>query len=265
MNRIITSVNTQNIPKKTLYADNYYSSYDVCKLLEAHGWDFVMTIRKNRVKAETTKKMGNLEMNTIPGPENTHFKVLEFQAKKDKIVRIVYSKGQAKNCEVKRNHKKPVIRPKVIHDYIMHYSTIDKLDQLTYYCRFPYRCHNWTTCVFVYCLHLCILQAHSLFQLQTKKHISIIDFVFLLIDAIKPNTHTEIRQHEVAVRIDQILFTHAFLPISKFLPDKIRPNRLCNNCRKITLNQCKCGVYFCRDCHTRHLLIIQEQALTGGE
>ncbi|CAL6086872.1 Transposase_IS4 [Hexamita inflata] len=118
--------------------------------------------------------------------------LFEQQVKKTKTVRMIFSNGSTKESDVKRNYKPTISRPKILHEYNQNYSTIDKLDQLTYYMRFPHRCQKWTTCMFIYCIHICILQAHSLFCLRLQRQISIIDFMLLLIDAIQPHTHTQI-------------------------------------------------------------------------
>ncbi|CAL6077282.1 Transposase_IS4 [Hexamita inflata] len=57
MYRFLTSINTTGIPKKTFYADNYYSSFAVCKMLQEQGWEFRMTIRKNRCNGFCTTNM----------------------------------------------------------------------------------------------------------------------------------------------------------------------------------------------------------------
>ena len=68
----------------------------------------------------------------------------------------------------------------------MNYSTIDKLDQLMYYIRFPHRCAKWTTAIFMYSLQICILQAFHLFKMLTKRTLGIKDFVkLLMIDLAK--------------------------------------------------------------------------------
>ncbi|CAL5980709.1 Transposase_IS4 [Hexamita inflata] len=265
MYRFLTSINTTGIQKKTFYADNYYSSFAVCKMLQEQGWEFRMTIRKNRCKGFCTTNMLIGESKLHENIPDYDFQLFEQQVKKTKTVRMIFSNGSTKESEVKRNYKPTISHPKILHEYNQNYSTIDKLDQLTYYMRFPHRCQKWTTCMFIYCIHICILQAHSLFCLRLQRQISIIDFMLLLIDAIQPHTHTQIRQKEVLGKIDSLLVAHELITLKQVRPEIKDPIGHCYTCGERTRWICACEYYYCKTCHVKHLLIEQEQILSRGK
>ncbi|CAL6053991.1 Hypothetical_protein [Hexamita inflata] len=139
------------------------------------------------------------------------------------------------------------------------------LEILSYYSRFPHLSNKWTTQTFTESVHRYILCTHSFLQQQANKHNLMVDFVFLLIFAIQPNTHAELKQRKTTVEIRKFIFKHVFNAISKFQPDKTRPNMWCISGMENKQNLQKNGAYLCQKCQTRYLLIIKEQALTGGE
>jgi len=125
---------------------------------------------------------------------------------------MISNKYSTRIISVKRATKATIQRPEVVQQYIMNYSTIDKLDQLMHYIRFPHRCTKWTTAIFMYSLQICILQAFHLFKMLTKRTLGIKDFVKLLMIELAKLT----RGGQEAAKIEEI--------ISTILDDHIKVN-----------------------------------------
>ncbi|CAL5985163.1 Hypothetical_protein [Hexamita inflata] len=211
--------------RKTIYADNIYQNSDVCKFLEQCCLDFVMTFRKIRAMAEVQKIVEIFETNEFSKSENTLFTVLQIQAKKDKLAQIDYSHGRQKLAKLKEITKS-LLFLQIMSQLCQAIFYNKILEILSYYSRFPHLCNNWIAYSFTESVHRYILCTHSFLQLQAKKHNLKVDFVFLLIFAIPPNTHAELKQRKTTVEIRKFKFKQVFNAISKFQPNKTRLNML---------------------------------------
>ncbi|CAL6002422.1 Transposase_IS4 [Hexamita inflata] len=243
-----------NRGKPVLFADSYYSTYDVLKRLGELNWNFVMTIQMNRFKDACTKLKEIGETHKIENPRNLNFQILEIQVKKTKTLRIAHSIYTQKQCEVKRYHKKPLTRPQVQHEYIKNYSVIDRLDQFMSGIAYPHKSKKWQTKIFIYCLHLCILNGFSLFKFRTKKLISIRGFVIYLIKAMEPKTNWAKNEEKIKKEVNDIITNHYLIPMRVFKPEQSDPRTGCTLCNGIARHRCSCNLGMCMTCYTRHCL-----------
>ncbi|CAL6100589.1 Hypothetical_protein [Hexamita inflata] len=111
--------------------------------------------------------------------------------------------------------------------------------------------------------HQCFCGAGLCLKCQTQHCLEFQARVYELnFDQVKNNT---IKRCEVPHRlsIEELLKVHDFITITQVQTNKVNANRKCSECKTCTFNQCTCGVYFCRDCHVKHLLITLKHILTG--
>ena len=69
----------------------------------------------------------------------------------------------------------------------------------------PHKSKKWSTKIFVYCLHLCILNGFSLYKFRTKIQPSIREYVIMLIKNIEPNTNLVRKEVKIKTEVNQIL------------------------------------------------------------
>ncbi|CAL5988514.1 Transposase_IS4 [Hexamita inflata] len=150
--------------------------------------------------------------------------------------------------------KKPLTRPQVQHEYIKNYSVIDRLDQFMSGIAYPHKSKKWQTKIFIYCLHLCILNGFSLFKFRTKTVISIRGFVILLIKAIEPQTNWFQKEEKIKKQVNQIITNHFLTPLRQIKPDLKDPRDRCPICNGISRHQCSCNLMVCSSCYTPHCL-----------
>ncbi|CAL5982944.1 Transposase_IS4 [Hexamita inflata] len=108
--------------------------------------------------------------------------------------------------------------------------------------------------LFVYCIHLCILNGFSLFKIRTKKQIKVRQFVKYLIKAMEPDTNFYQKKQYVENLVFDFQEIHYLVTIISQRPDLKNPSMRCKLCRTTTNNQCICGIGLCQKCEAKHIL-----------
>ncbi|CAL5971632.1 Transposase_IS4 [Hexamita inflata] len=118
------------------------------------------------------------------------------------------------------------------------------------------KCVNkkWQTKIFIYCLHLCILNGFSLFKFRTKTVISIRGFVIYLIKAIEPKTNWARKEEKIKKQVNEIITNHFLTPLRQIKPQLKDPRDRCPLCNGISRHQCSCNLMVCTSCYTPHCL-----------
>ena len=70
---------------------------------------------------------------------------------------------------------------------------------------YPHKSKKWLTRIFIYCLHLCILNGFSLYKFRTKIQPSIREDVIMLIKNIEPKTNLVKKEVKIKTEVNQIL------------------------------------------------------------
>lgn len=167
---------------RTMYTDNWYSSYDLATELLKRSTHLVGTLRSNRKNnpIEVIKK--KLKRGEVIAKQcNKGITVLKWKDKRD--VLAISTKHSAAMVKTTNKFKSEVIKPKLILDYNKGKSLVDVCDLRNLYHNPLRRTLKWYKKIaFELLLNTSVLSALSLYEEITKQKIDITTFRESLID-----------------------------------------------------------------------------------
>ena len=238
---------------RILFFDNLYTSPALCRHLLRIGLRSCGTVRPNRrglppkvkenMKALTegeTRAWQSGQLGCLAWCDKRPVLMLSTHCRVDDMATIAQDRGP--------NHPSTVTKPKVALDYNLHKCHVDTVDQLRqYYAMQRKSMKNWPSLAW-WLIDMCIINAFTLWCLDTKAEISQLDFRKALLQqlaAAYPSPHTPVQPTVPA---------SGRRPSVGHWPKRAHKPRKCAQCTKGRgggrRSKCVCelcGVYLCVD------------------
>lgn len=181
--RIVTEMAEEYLDiGRTMYTDNWYSSYDLATELLKRSTHLVGTLRSNRKNNPTEVIKKKLKRGEVIAKQcNQGITILKWKDKRD--VLAISTKHSALMVKTTNKFGSDIVKPKLILDYNKGKSLVDVCDLRNSYHNPLRRTLKWYKKIaFELLLNTSVLNALSLYEEITQKKISITSFREILIE-----------------------------------------------------------------------------------
>ena len=244
----------------TLYTDNWYTSPKLSLYLDSKNTGSCGTVRSNR------KNMPKFVQNKQKVQEYVSPPLLAMKYKDKRDVHLLSTVHEGKIIATgKTSHRnnEPITKPDIIVDYNKNMRLVDEGDMMIGNIDCLRRTTKWYKKLLFHLFDICMLNAHHMYLLQTKKNMKLRDFSISVIREMleKHGTVTKTFSHRIA-RADASDRLQGAAYVSRHhleMPKKVgnrRVQKYCHVCKKSEENQAKkvsmwcaaCKIPLCVDC-----------------
>ena len=153
-----------------VYADNFFSSFPLCKTLLERGTYYTGTLRSDRKGVPNEIKPANLQLQQDDAVflHNDDVCVTRWHDKRDVLALSTYHGSGREETEVTRSGKQRT-KPTIIQEYNQYMGGVDRCDQQFVYYSVGRKCRKWWKKVFWRAFEICLQNALVIFREIVKK------------------------------------------------------------------------------------------------